>query len=77
MWPCFFFFSLDAFEGVKKAQQKHSFIVKSVVTKKQQIQCCKNQKHPLNTFFDQKKTSSSIFIFSWWGNVFSFVKKWI
>ena len=55
MWP---FLSSDAFKGVKKAQQKRSFIAKSVVTNKKNPMLPK-QKTPFKIhFLIRTKTSS-------------------
>ena len=71
------FLSSDAFKGVKKAQQKRSFIAKMY------LQITTNPmltepKTPFKIhFLIRTKTSSSIFIFTWGGDVFTFVKIWI
>jgi len=58
------FLSSDAFKWVKKAQQKCSFIAKSVVTNNNKPMLPKPKTPFKINFLIQTKISSSIFIFS-------------
>ena len=51
------FFSSDAFKGVKKAQQKRSFIAKSVVTNNNKSNAAKAKKKPFKTKQNKNITS--------------------
>ena len=68
------FLSSDTFKGVKKAQQKRSFIAKSVGTNNNQWNDAKTKNTLKNKFCMQTKTSLLIFIFSRGGDVLTFVK---
>ena len=68
------FLSSDAFKGVKKAQPKCSFTAKMYLQITTNPMLTKSKTPYKIHFWIQIKTSSSILIFSWGGDVFTVVK---